>query len=224
MFNISETPIHVIDFEGSRHSGIVEYGVVTLCGTKIVATQTRLCAPIGTISDQDRIQHGITEEAAAREARFDADWFYFADLREKGPFCAHNAIVEDGLLRSVWPCPRNSLNFAKEGEYAATWGPWLDTLQLYRSIYPQLSSYRLSDLIVNFRLQTVLDELAELYCPEKRRQFHCALYDAFASALLLKHLYTEPELASASLYWLFLQSAASCMARDSVGQGQLDLF
>ena len=116
----------------------------------------------------------------------------------------------------------NSPNFAKEGEYAATWSPWLDTLQLYRSIYPKLSSYRLSDLIVDFSLQTVLDELAELYCPEKRKQFHCALYDAFASTLLLKRLCTDPELAPVSLHWLFLQSASTSAARDSLGQ--LDLF
>ena len=222
MSNLSEIPVHIIDFEGSRQSGIVEYGVVTLLETKIVAAQTRLCAPIGTISDQDRLQHGISEDAAEKEARFDTEWSYFAGLREKGPFCAHSATVEDGLLRSVWSYPRNSPNFAKKGEYTADWGPWMDTLQLYRSIYPKLSSYRLSDLIVDFGLQTALDELAELYCPEKRRQFHCALYDAFASALLLKRLYADPELAPVSLHWLFLQSASTSAARDSLGQ--LDLF
>lgn len=222
MFNIPETPIHVIDFEGSRQSGIVEYGVVTLLGTKVVAAQTRLCAPTGTISDQDRAQHGITEEVAEQEACFDADWTYFADLREKGAFCAHSALVEDGLLRSVWPYPRSSPNFVRKGEYIATWGPWLDTLQLYRNIYPQLLSFKLNSLIADFGLQSDLDELATSYCPEKRRRFHCALYDAFASALLLRRLYTEPDLKSASLHWLFMHSASTSTARDSIGQ--LDLF
>jgi len=222
MSTVSETPIYVIDFEGSRQSGIVEYGVVTLLGTKIIAAQTRLCAPVGTISDPDRMRHGVTEETVAQEARFDAEWNYFADLREKGPLCAHNAIVEEGLLRSVWSYPRKSPNFAREGESVASWGPWLDTLQLYRAIYPQLSSYRLSDLIANFDLQIALYELAELYCPVKRKRFHCALYDAFASALLLKRLYEEPDLAPVHLHWLFLHSASTGAARDSVGQ--LDLF
>lgn len=222
MSDLAEIPIHVIDFEGSRQSGIVEYGVVTLLDAEIIAAQTRLCAPIGTISDRDRLQHGISEDIASVEERFDADWSYFADLREKGPFCAHSAAVEDGLLRSVWSYPRNSPNFAKEGEYAATWGPWLDTLQLYRSVYPQLSSYKLADLIVEFGLQTELNELAELYCPVKRQRFHCALYDAFASTLLLRRLYAEPELTPVSLHWLFLQSAITSTARYSVGQ--LDLF
>ena len=222
MSNLSKIPIHVIDFEGSRQSGIVEYGVVTLLGDKMTAAQTRICAPIGTISDQDRLQHGISEDIAGQEARFDTDWSYFAGLRETGPLCAHSATVEDGLLRSVWSYPRRSPNFAREGEFVATWGPWVDTLQIYRSVYPKLSSYKLSDLIAAFELQTGLDELAELYCPEKRRRFHCALYDAFASALLLKRLCAEPELAPVSLHWLFLQSASTSMARNSVGQ--LDLF
>lgn len=215
-------PIHIIDFEGSRQSGIVEYGVVTLSGTEVIAAQTRLCAPIGTISDQDRLHHGISEETAETEARFIEDWSYFADLRKKGPFCAHNATVEDGFLRSVWPYPRNSPNFSREGSTVASWGPWLDTLQLYRSIYPQLSSYKLSDLTHEFDLQATLEELAGLYCPEKRRRFHCALYDAFASALLLKRLYAQPELAPVSLHWLFLQSALSMDAHNSLGQ--MDLF
>ena len=221
MLKIAETPIHVIDFEGSRQSGIVEYGVVTLLGTKITAAQTRLCAPIGTIRDQDRLQHGISEEVASREDHFEADWSYFADLREKGPFCAHSSAVEDGLLRTVWTHPRNSPNFARDREFVASWGPWLDTLYLYRHIYTQLSSFKLSDLIMDFGLQSALDELATLYCPEKRRQFHCALYDAFASALLLKRLYEEPDL-DISLHWLFLQSASTSTTRNSIGQ--LDLF
>jgi DNA polymerase III epsilon subunit-like protein len=212
------TPIHVIDFEGSRQSGIVEYGVVTLLGSKIASAQTRLCAPIGTISDRDRMQHGISEEATAQQAAFDAEWCLFADLRESGPLCAHNAAVEDGLLRTVWPYPRTSPNFAEDGQMTATWGPWLDTLYLYRRIYPQLESHKLGDLVEQFDLRASLDEQARLYCPEKRQRYHCALYDALASALLLRHLYTEPELQSMSLRWLLQQSASSDATRDDMGQ------
>jgi DNA polymerase-3 subunit epsilon len=218
---VIETPIHVIDFEGSRQSGIVEYGVVTLVGANIVSTQTRLCAPIGTISDRDRLQHGISEEAAGAEARFDAEWSLFAELRETGPLCAHNAAVEDGLLRTVWPYPRNSPNFAEEWQTTATWGPWLDTLYLYRRIYPQLVSHKLGDLIALFDLQAALDEQAKLYCPVKRQRYHCALYDTLASALLLRRLYEEPDLKAMTLRWLFLQSSSTDAARDSMGQQDL---
>lgn len=215
------TPIHVIDFEGSRQSGIVEYGVVTLQGAEIVAAHTRLCAPIGTISDRDRMQHGISEEAAAGAAPFDAEWCLFAELRATGPLCAHNAAVEDGLLRTVWPYPRDSPDFSEDDQRTASWGPWLDTLYLYRRIYPQLESHKLGDLIGLFGLQASLDEQAQLYCPQKRQRYHCALYDTLASALLLRRLYDEPALQALSLRWLFLQSSSTDAARDSMGQQTL---
>ena len=215
------TPIHVIDFEGSRQSGIVEYGVVTLHGAEIVAAHTRLCAPIGTISDRDRMQHGISEQAAAGAAPFDAEWRLFAELRATGPLCAHNAAVEDGLLRTVWPYPRDSPDFSADGQRTASWGPWLDTLYLYRRIYPQLESHKLGDLIGLFGLQASLDEQAQLYCPQKRQRYHCALYDTLASALLLRRLYQEPALQALSLRWLFLQSSTTDAARDSMGQQSL---
>lgn len=216
-----ETPVHVIDFEGSRQSGVVEYGVVTLHGAEMVATHSRLCAPIGTISARDRMQHGISAQAVAGTARFDAEWSLFAELRASGPLCAHNAAVEDGLLRTVWACPRNSPDFAEHGAPIASWGPWLDTLYLYRRIYPQLDSHKLGDLIGRFDLQGALDAHAQLYCPQKRQRYHCALYDALASALLLRRLYAEPELQGLSLRWLLLQSASTDAGRDSIGQQTL---
>lgn len=216
-----ETPIHIIDFEGSRQSGVVEYGYVTVEGGEIVDSQTRICAPVGTISDMDRVQHGISERRASSEASFAAEWSLFARLRETGPFCAHNASVEDGFLRAVWACPRTSPDFSEAGQSTASWGPWLDTLYLYRRIYPQLKSHKLQELIVVFDLQAELDAQAHTVCPAERRHYHCALYDALASALLLRHLAGEPNLREATLRWLFLQSAASDAARDDMGQQQL---
>ncbi len=100
----------------------------------------------------------------------------------------------------------------------ADWGPWLDTLHLYRRIYPGLESYKLQELVVTFDLQTKLDEHAATLCPAKRRRYHCALYDALASALLYGRLFEESELESASLRWLIMQSASSEGARQSIGQ------
>jgi len=201
------TPIHVIDFEGSRQSGIVEYGVATLLGRSVQATYTRICAPVGTISDQDRATHGIHEEQARRAEPFDREWSLFAGLREGGPFAAHNVAVESGLITNVWPHPRKCVNFAMPELQAANWGPWLDTLRLYRRIYPGLESYGLEALVGSFGLQDELDARA--------------LYDALASALLLARLLGEPELAGPSLRWLMVQSAASDAERESMGQQEL---
>lgn len=217
-----ETPIHVIDFEGSRQSGVVEYGVVTLEGSQIAATYGRLCAPVGSISAREQMQHGISEAHAAEQAPFETEWELLAGLRQSGPLCAHNAAVEDGFLRAVWAYPRNSPDFSTEQVQTASWGPWLDTLYLYRRIYPQLESHKLEHLIECFQLSDTLLELGQLYCPPERRSYHCALYDALASALLLRRLYLEPDLVGMSLRWLILNSAASAERRESMGQ--LDLF
>ena len=40
----TEIPIHVVDFEGSLRTGVVEYGVATLLGGDIINTSTRLHA------------------------------------------------------------------------------------------------------------------------------------------------------------------------------------
>jgi DNA polymerase-3 subunit epsilon len=215
------TPIHVIDFEGSRQSGIVEYGVATLLGSSMTATYSRICAPIGTISDLDRATHGIHEEMANTAEPFDREWSLFAGLRDQGPFAAHNVAVEAGLIATVWPYPRKCPNFAEPEVQAANWGPWLDTLRLYRRIYSGLESYGLEALVRTFELQDELDERAELDCPANRQHYHCALYDAMASALLLARLYSEPEFADVSLRWLILQSAASDSQRESMGQQEL---
>jgi DNA polymerase-3 subunit epsilon len=215
------TPIQVIDFEGSRQSGIVEYGVATLVGRSIAATYSRICAPVGTISDLDRAQHGISEEIAGRTEPFDREWSLFSRLREAGPFAAHNVAVEAGLIATVWPYPKKCPNFAEPGVEAADWGPWLDTLRLYRRIYPGMEAYGLEALVQAFDLQEELKRQAELFCPAGRRRYHCALYDAMASALLLGRLFSEPELESASLRWLILQSAASASERESMGQQKL---
>ena len=216
-----DTPIHIIDFEGSRQSGVVEYGYVTLEGGEIVDSQTRICAPVGTITDLDREQHGISEDRASSEALFEEEWPLFARLRQSGAFCAHNASVEDGFLCAVWSCPRTSPDFAEPGQTTATWAPWIDTLHIYRRVYPQLENHKLQALIEIFGLQATLDAQAATICPAERRRYHCALYDALASALLLRRLADEPTLKDASLRWLFLQSAGSVAAREAMGQQEL---
>lgn len=215
------TPIHVIDFEGSHQSGIVEYGVATVVGRRITATYTRICAPVGTISDRDRAQHGINEEMANAAEPFNCEWSLFSKLRNEGPFGAHNVAVEAGLIATVWPYPKCCPNFAEPEVETADWGPWLDTLRLYRQIYPGLQSYGLEALISEFNLQEELDDLSQSFCPPGRQRYHCALYDALASALLLTRLLSEPELEGASLRWLILQSAASTSKRESMGQQEL---
>jgi len=198
-----DTPVHVLDFEGSRRSGIVEFGVVTLHRGKIAATHTRLCAPFGPIEAAEAALHGINAMEAAKTDPFTQEHDLFLGLRRSGLFAAHHAPVERTLLRRIWPIPPASPDFAAENPESALriadWGPWLDTRRIYEHLYPNLPSYQLGELIGKFHINDELAALAEQLCPPKRRRPHCALYDALAAALLLARLAGDTRSTSASL-------------------------
>ncbi|HUJ42876.1 MAG TPA: 3'-5' exonuclease [Opitutaceae bacterium] len=214
-------PIFFLDFEGSLASGILEYGVVTLLGGRLAETKTRLCRATGRVRPEDVAVHGLPESAVAAEAPFGDDWEYFAALRERGPLAAHYAHVENSLLKSVWPYPRTSPDFARPGERAAEWGPWIDTGRLYAQFHPELPSGKLEDLIVTCGFQAQLDALAATHCPATRQHYHAALYDALAGALLLARLAAEPALADKSVAWLLAMSTLNPEKRDALRQKEL---
>ncbi len=217
-------PFHIIDFEGSKGSGVVEYGIVRVEGRMIRETKTRLCGAEGEITWRERDTHGLSQGELAGVAPFREEWTLFSKLREHGPFGAHNAMVEAQLLSAIWPYPRLVADFSEEPPVArASWGPWLDTLHLYRRLYPNLPEYGLSSLIDQFGLQATLDQTAEKHCPEGRGHYHCALYDALASAILFIDLQSQDALAKCTPAWWLRQSAASTGQRQAMDQGELGL-
>ncbi|HTB62190.1 MAG TPA: 3'-5' exonuclease, partial [Opitutales bacterium] len=138
------TSIHVLDFEGSRRSGVVEYGVATLLDGKIIATHTRLCAPVGPLATVESSIHGISASDTTNAAPFAAEQSLFAQLRQTGPLAAHHAPIERALLRRTWPIPPASPDFGAADSATAPrlaeWGPWLDTRRIYEHLYPNLSN------------------------------------------------------------------------------------
>jgi len=68
-------------------------------------------------------------------------------------------------------------------------GPWVDTLQLARAAWPELTSHALGDVCTHFRLTEKINNLV----PNKT--WHDALYDTAASLVLLEHLISEFNLA-----------------------------
>lgn len=217
----TEQRIHFVDFEGSTVSGILEYGVVTMRGTEIIETRTRLCRAIGRVRAEDAAIHGLDAGTVADCAPFGDEFEQFARWRETGPLAAHFANAENTLIKSVWPYPRMSPDFGRPGASAAEWGPWIDTGRLYPQFYPTLASAKLADVVAAFGLQARLDALATEHCPAARRHYHAALYDALAGALLLARLAEEPTLASRSLSWLLEMSTLDGARRDELRQGGL---
>lgn len=217
----TEQPIFFVDFEGSRTSGILEYGVAEVLGGKVVSAQTRLCRAMGRVQEQDSAVHGLREVALVAYAPFADEWEYFAGLRERGPLAAHYAGVENALLKGVWPYPRNSPDFARPGERVIEWGPWIDSARLYAQLYPQLDSGKLEVLVTACGLQAELDALAATHCPSDRRRYHAALYDALAGALLLASLAREPRLAALTTMQLLALSTLDGEKRDALQQREL---
>ena len=220
-----DTPIHFVDFEGSIASGILEYGVVTLRGGRIVSAQTRLCRAVGRVRDEDSAVHGLTVGLVARCEPFACaeEFARFAQLRETGPLGAHFAHVENSLLKSAWPYPRQSPDFARGGggPMVVDWGPWVDTGRLYAEIFPQMESFQLESLVRVFGLQAELDAVAAEHCPEGRRRYHAALYDALAAALLLVSLGRRAEFSGMTVPWLLQMSTGNARKRDALRQEEM---
>ena len=217
----TEQPIFFVDFEGSLGSGVLEYGVATLLGGRVTETRTRLCAATGRVRPEDTAVHGLRAEAIAAQPPLAADWEYFAGLRERGPLAAHYAGAENSLLKSVWPYPRSSPDFARAGAQLVDWGPWIDSARIYAQIRPGLGSGGLEDIVTACGLQAELDALAEVHCPPGRRGYHAALYDALAGALLLAVLARDERYAGLTVRQLLTFSILDPSRREGLVQDEL---
>lgn len=213
--------IHFLDFEGNRRSGVLEYGVATLRGGTVTEAVTRLCCATGQVRPDETEVHGLREGDLAGLAPFSADWERFCALRRAGPFAAHFAGTENGLLKFSWPYPRLSPDFAHPGRQTADWGPWIDSGSIYAELFPGRAAGKLETLVRQAGLQDELDELAKRHCPPERRRYHAALYDALAGALLLCALAREPSFAQLTLLELFAHSTRNGEKRDELRQGTL---
>ncbi|MBL9189474.1 MAG: 3'-5' exonuclease [Opitutaceae bacterium] len=217
----TDQPIFFVDFEGSRASGILEFGVVEVLRGQIVSARTRLCRATGGVREEDAAVHGLREAELAAHAPFAEEWMYFSSLRELGPLAAHYAGVENSLLKSVWPYPRGVPDFARPGARIADWGPWIDTARLYAQLLPHFDSGRLESLVAAVGLQAQLDQVAAAYCPAERRRYHAALYDALAGALLLAALARAPQIAGLSTMQLLALSTLDPEKRAALQQREL---
>ena len=175
-------PVYMMDFEGSPATGVVEYGVVCLHNGQIQWAETALCRPTGSIPSRDREVHGISESEAVRGTPFASLYGTFVEYRRNGIFAAHNRHAENTFLKDTWAVPPVVPDWRNGQASAQEWAPWIDTLSIYKALYPGLDSYALGDLVRTFGLGQELRILAEAHCPRQRQRPHCALYDALASS------------------------------------------
>jgi DNA polymerase-3 subunit epsilon len=171
---------------------------------------------------EDVALHGLDSGVTEGCAPFADDFDVFAGLREQGPLAAHFANAENSLIKATWPYARAARNFSREdGAGTADWGPWIDTGRLYPQARGAGCATKLGELIEAEGLQARLDELAAEFCPEERRRYHAALYDALAGALLLARLAETPGWGDKSLRWLIEHSTLNPERREGLRQGEL---
>ena len=180
----NEIPIFAIDFEGSKSIGIVEFGAVGILNGEIFFSRGGMCAPEKSIDIKTQKITGITNELAAQNPRFEAHCELFAQMRSRGIFAAHSFHTEDSLLRHYFPCPCRVKNFFTNSD-TLSWGPWLDSRVLARKLISSPSE-KLSELISALNLDGELNFYAQKICAPTRAKWHCALFDALASALIIK--------------------------------------
>ena len=115
---------------------------------------------------------------------------------------SHTDLQDAPPLLALWPEIKSRLSnnivvahgHGTEKRYlqafpAHGFGPWVDTLQLYRAAFPELPSHTLGDLCQHFKLETKITSLV----PHKT--WHDALFDAVASLTLLENLINHFNLA-----------------------------
>ena len=106
-------------------------------------------------------------------------WPVWRPWLEGRPLAAHNIGTERKFLQRAAPLHE--------------FGPWIDTLQLARRVRPDLAGHALAEVCEALGLA----DRARKLCPG--RGWHDALFDAFASALVLEACLALPGWADVSL-------------------------
>lgn len=210
--------MHVLDFEGGPRTGVVEFGAVTLLGGRVAGFLTGRCAPRADVPAEETRCHGLAAADLRGERPFESRWPDFLSLRSAGLLAAHQASVEARLLAATWPHPSAVPAVAEVAEARAEWGPWVDTLALARLRRPGLGDYALQPLVDRLGLAARLEAEARSLCPEGRRRYHAAGFDALAAALVLLALAPPGERLGR-----LLADSAPAGSDVALGQGELPL-
>jgi DNA polymerase III epsilon subunit-like protein len=95
---------------------------------------------------------------------------------------SHNSHIEKNLIKKYFPYEINQVT-QKIRKHN-----WLDTLKLYRNLYPALEKYDLKFLVDTFIDERELASETEKRCSKGKHHFHNSLFDAICVYLLTKRL------------------------------------
>tara|TARA_Y100000385_G_scaffold288084_1_gene353822 strand:+ start:684 stop:1181 length:498 start_codon:yes stop_codon:yes gene_type:complete len=95
---------------------------------------------------------------------------------------AHNSHVEKNLINKYFPYEIDQIT-KKIRKHN-----WLDTLKVYRNLYPRLKKYDLRFLVETFIDEKELKNEVGKRCHKSKHKFHNSLFDAICVYLLIKRL------------------------------------
>lgn len=155
--------ILTLDFEGSLKTGVKEIGAVISNGTEIL----------------NFVDHVVEENYECT--------LLLNEILESVPelFISHNVHIEKNLLKKYLP-----YNKSKNKLMNINWGPWLDTKEMYKVLYPQIEQYGLEYLTSLF-VKKESNEVCKVQCKTNKMSHHNALYDAICTFLLFKRVFKK---------------------------------
>ncbi len=125
-------------------------------------------------------RHAELRPLLRKSEAFTRSWPHFRESLTDTLLCAHNASTERRILKTYFPIH--------------DFGPWIDTLKLSRLVFPGLPNYKLETVVRSIGAEARLHSLF----PD--RDFHDALFDAAASALILEKLFHDfPDMSTEAL-------------------------
>lgn len=110
-------------------------------------------------------------------------------------FVAHNIQIEKNIINKYIPY-KSSIN---ENHTTLKWGPWVDTLLIYKALYPNINSYKLNNLGRLFLNQVKIKTLAKKLCKRTKVRSHQSMYDAVLTFLLLERLKNKIDISLFSI-------------------------
>jgi DNA polymerase III subunit epsilon len=187
---IRETNFCAIDFESAgnapgRTDHPVQVGMArgTHSAPEDVCFTSYLSCPVSVTWSARRV-HGISDEMLEDAPSLLSLWPELKRLLLGAAVVAHGKGTEKRFLRT----------FPGHG-----FGPWIDTLLLARTAWPDEKSHSLSDLC---EARSLTGQIQAALPAGHAGRWHDALYDALASLHLLRHLITEFRLEEKPLDFL----------------------
>ena len=150
----------VIDFEGTKKKGVKQAAIIDYIDFKIIGSSEYL-------QSDNRFREWINTDI---------------DLNQIDYWVAHNINVEQNMIKKYTPYKTfNEIT-------GVNWGPWIDTLQVYKNLYPKLTDYSLKNLGDIFLSKKEIDDLAAEKCIRTQKKYHQSMYDCIVTFLLLKRI------------------------------------